>query len=295
MRVDEACDSVETLSFCVHGGRALPGCARCRQPLSVSAQGTAGPVIQLYSGLSAMEDRSRARFCNVCHLAKPLEDFEKLTFTCKACVEAKKVENEQLTQISKQLRTRAVSDPGERPVSPASARMSELIKGMDALPAAPRDTENLAKAREFVEPSALSPQDIHIVKTAWNKLIAWKGMAMECMLYHWITTCQDVYSKLHANFDEMGENLFHLFDLVVRKDLDTSTEVYNRESYQLGFPCHKLRPYDTSRQYFIWYALLGVVPDEWTGLKKAFIFALKNHVPYAQHLELQVRAAAWTP
>ena len=70
------------------------------------------------------------------------------------------------------------------------------------------------------------------MKDTWNKLIAWKMLGMEMIVYGWITECDTVYDKIAVEFDELPDQLFHLFDMIVRQDLDETTEVYNRESYQ---------------------------------------------------------------
>ena len=54
---------------------------------------------------------------------------------------------------------------------------------------------------------------------------------------------------------------------------------------QASFPANKKRPYYTSKEYFSYYALLGITPWEWEGLRTAFLRAIKE-VPYSQELEL---------
>lgn len=141
-------------------------------------------------------------------------------------------------------------------------------------------------AEEIRIPAAVeltAPEEV-IIKDSWNKLLAWKELAVP-MLYRRLTHLSPRLGEvLEPVAEGMAEQLFGLLDLTVRS-LQPHTEHVQREAYRGVHPSPEF-PCDTVEKYGRLFADMGMRAEDWRHFQDALIWVLPS-VPYFEDYELK--------
>ena len=146
--------------------------------------------------------------------------------------------------------------------------------------------EVAGRAHEPVKPPmvvALTEPEEVIIKDSWNKLLAWKELAVP-MFYRRLThKAQELGARFEPVAEGMAEQFFGLLDLCVR-NLQPHTEHVLREAYRGVHPSPEF-PCDTVEKYGRLFADMGMRPSHWRVFRDALIWVLPS-VPYFEEYEL---------
>ncbi len=130
--------------------------------------------------------------------------------------------------------------------------------------------------------SLTEPEEV-IIKDTWNKLLAWKELAVP-MFYRRLTHKAPELGELFESVGEgMAEQLFGLLDLCVR-NLQPHTEHVLREAYRGVHPSPEF-PCDTVEKYGLLFADMGMRPAHWRIFRDSLLWILPS-VPYIEEYEL---------
>ena len=151
-----------------------------------------------------------------------------------------------------------------------------------------KDQEEVAalQGEPFAMPEMLAltePEEV-IIKDTWNKLLAWKELAVP-MFYRRLThKAPALGEKLEPVAEGMAEQFFGLLDLCVRS-LQPHTEQVQREAYRGVHPSPDF-PCDTVEKYGRLFADMGMRPEDWRVFRDSLLWVLPS-VPYIEDYELK--------
>ncbi len=177
-----------------------------------------------------------------------------------------------------------------------SSLMLERTRGLRQLPhiTSTRPTDFVGQLKSRVDDQAgepirppqvvalTEPEEV-IIKDTWNKLLAWKELAVP-MFYRRLTHKAPELGALFEPVGEgMAEQLFGLLDLCVR-ELQPHTEHVLREAYRGVHPSPEF-PCDTVEKYGRLFADMGMRPAHWRIFRDSLLWILPS-VPYIEEYEL---------